>query len=397
MGMYDSVYANCPVCDKKNEFQSKGGDCQCDNYTLQDVPDDVLGDCHGVICACKTGLQVGMDRAVHVIELARVSSWERKETGIHAYMAFEGPLSEALAWIEEHGERGERWDLKNWDDVWIYYKPDYQKRAWEASLAASRAERLIFEAGRKKCLLEIGVDEEAIEAGFEASIPPDVPLTEEEEAAGMGLLSPGRWPDHAMKVVTATEDEIGRVWVAHRVATQMQTSGSSFWQFKEFYLADDLNLCQRCGHARSAHEPQGLSGSSCSANANPQIAAVGFVPLPGGGTVMSVSAVHFACPCVGYVPGQGLEQARIREILTGITVSVFTHHIPDSLSGSAEKLVVMPLIDLFHKTVHGLVLAEGKEEDPVLPDTLMSRFDDIVIEHGTWLSLDDLPIAKVRS
>jgi hypothetical protein len=44
MGMYDTVMVKCPSCGKKNEFQSKGGDCLLSVYTLKICPDDVLSD-----------------------------------------------------------------------------------------------------------------------------------------------------------------------------------------------------------------------------------------------------------------------------------------------------------------------------------------------------------------
>lgn len=42
--MFDSVWVKCPNCETKNEFQSKGGDCCINNYTLENCPDDVLSD-----------------------------------------------------------------------------------------------------------------------------------------------------------------------------------------------------------------------------------------------------------------------------------------------------------------------------------------------------------------
>jgi hypothetical protein len=46
MGMFDSVYANCPTCEKPVEFQSKEGECFCNVYTLgaDDAPTAVLTD-----------------------------------------------------------------------------------------------------------------------------------------------------------------------------------------------------------------------------------------------------------------------------------------------------------------------------------------------------------------
>lgn len=44
MGLFDSVYADCPTCGKKIEFQSKEGECYLYNYTVDDAPVEVLWD-----------------------------------------------------------------------------------------------------------------------------------------------------------------------------------------------------------------------------------------------------------------------------------------------------------------------------------------------------------------
>jgi len=44
MGMYDSVNVPCPKCGTESEFQSKGGDCLLNVYTLDNCPMDVLSD-----------------------------------------------------------------------------------------------------------------------------------------------------------------------------------------------------------------------------------------------------------------------------------------------------------------------------------------------------------------
>jgi uncharacterized Zn-finger protein len=44
MGMFDSVYVPCPKCGALNEFQSKGGDCLLNEYTLENAPANVLLD-----------------------------------------------------------------------------------------------------------------------------------------------------------------------------------------------------------------------------------------------------------------------------------------------------------------------------------------------------------------
>jgi len=46
MGMFDSVYIRCPDCGTAVEFQSKSGDCILGQYTLDNVPSDVLAGLH---------------------------------------------------------------------------------------------------------------------------------------------------------------------------------------------------------------------------------------------------------------------------------------------------------------------------------------------------------------
>lgn len=44
MGMFDSVWVDCPRCGGKMEFQSKEGECYLNNYSLDDAPIEVLRD-----------------------------------------------------------------------------------------------------------------------------------------------------------------------------------------------------------------------------------------------------------------------------------------------------------------------------------------------------------------
>lgn len=44
MGMYDTVYANCPKCGEPNGFQSKSGECLLQAFSLDECPDNVLSD-----------------------------------------------------------------------------------------------------------------------------------------------------------------------------------------------------------------------------------------------------------------------------------------------------------------------------------------------------------------
>ena len=45
MGLFDRVWAKCPACGGRVEFQSKGGECAMLEYSADDVPVNVAGDC----------------------------------------------------------------------------------------------------------------------------------------------------------------------------------------------------------------------------------------------------------------------------------------------------------------------------------------------------------------
>ena len=42
MGMFDSVYVECPYCGSSNELQTKRGECILGNYSLDNAPPQVL-------------------------------------------------------------------------------------------------------------------------------------------------------------------------------------------------------------------------------------------------------------------------------------------------------------------------------------------------------------------
>lgn len=73
MGMYDTVIIPCPTCGVEHEFQSKGGDCYLRVFTLENCPDDVLGDVNRhspADCECGTSFKVDIrKRAVIFINV----------------------------------------------------------------------------------------------------------------------------------------------------------------------------------------------------------------------------------------------------------------------------------------------------------------------------------------
>lgn len=63
MGLFDSVYVQCPECGEDVEFQSKAGECSLASYTLDDVPDVVL---HGVGDDCEICMKCGHVCRIHL-------------------------------------------------------------------------------------------------------------------------------------------------------------------------------------------------------------------------------------------------------------------------------------------------------------------------------------------
>ncbi len=47
MGMYDSVYVDCPKCNTSIEFQSKVGHCALNGFSVSAVPMVIAEDLHG--------------------------------------------------------------------------------------------------------------------------------------------------------------------------------------------------------------------------------------------------------------------------------------------------------------------------------------------------------------
>ena len=71
MGMYDSVWVNCPQCNEENEFQSKSGNCHLLTYDLENCPNDIIKDINRhapIICEnCRTAYKVDIDKKKAVV------------------------------------------------------------------------------------------------------------------------------------------------------------------------------------------------------------------------------------------------------------------------------------------------------------------------------------------
>jgi hypothetical protein len=63
MGMFDTVMVPCPSCGKKEEFQSKSGECYLQVFELELCPADILVDVNRhspYTCDCGTVFEVGL-------------------------------------------------------------------------------------------------------------------------------------------------------------------------------------------------------------------------------------------------------------------------------------------------------------------------------------------------
>lgn len=52
MGIFDSVFINCPECSETIEFQSKVGECNLYNYTNENAPPNLVADLDNESCIC---------------------------------------------------------------------------------------------------------------------------------------------------------------------------------------------------------------------------------------------------------------------------------------------------------------------------------------------------------
>lgn len=69
MGLFDSVYVNCPKCDHRLDFQSKAGQCSMLEYETDAVPVSIVGDLDGSIEVCKCGSKVKIYTMYKFIEM----------------------------------------------------------------------------------------------------------------------------------------------------------------------------------------------------------------------------------------------------------------------------------------------------------------------------------------
>ena len=83
MGMYDSVFFNCPTCGDKIEFQSKSGVCDLKRYKHTSVPAEVAEDMNSRTntypcdCGAKLLLRASVPRInMQIIDMSEDSEWD---------------------------------------------------------------------------------------------------------------------------------------------------------------------------------------------------------------------------------------------------------------------------------------------------------------------------------
>jgi len=81
MGMFDSVWFNCPNCGERMEAQSKGGECYLNNYTPEAVPMDVALDAHiHEPCSCGKAYKIKkVEPQVIALELEEITDYDGRK------------------------------------------------------------------------------------------------------------------------------------------------------------------------------------------------------------------------------------------------------------------------------------------------------------------------------
>lgn len=71
MGMFDTVYFNCPSCKARIEVQSKAGHCKLGTYKSRSVPPEIARDIHGktVYCDCGKMIEIRAIEPIRTVEM----------------------------------------------------------------------------------------------------------------------------------------------------------------------------------------------------------------------------------------------------------------------------------------------------------------------------------------
>jgi hypothetical protein len=72
MGMYDIIMVPCPNCGKREEFQTKSGDCMLNIWSIEKAPEDALEDVNRhspYECDCGTIFEADTEHRVGVLTI----------------------------------------------------------------------------------------------------------------------------------------------------------------------------------------------------------------------------------------------------------------------------------------------------------------------------------------
>jgi hypothetical protein len=73
MGMFDTVVAQCVMCNEDISVQSKSGECSLDSYDLNDVPLSIASELHGAEENCFKCSYVNTFEIESVIKTTRMT------------------------------------------------------------------------------------------------------------------------------------------------------------------------------------------------------------------------------------------------------------------------------------------------------------------------------------
>jgi hypothetical protein len=74
MGMFDSLYVDCPNCGTTVEFQSKAGNCSCEDFNITNVPPEIALDCKDDVELCPNcSIDIGLNvQSIVVIQAYKI-------------------------------------------------------------------------------------------------------------------------------------------------------------------------------------------------------------------------------------------------------------------------------------------------------------------------------------
>jgi len=95
IGKYDAIFVRCPHCSNSNEFKSKSGECEMNNYTLNDCPNYVLIDINrDGECECNCGVNYKIDTKERKIIITKFPSKEISVEDIISFLSRSETIAE---------------------------------------------------------------------------------------------------------------------------------------------------------------------------------------------------------------------------------------------------------------------------------------------------------------